>query len=479
MSESGEVRGAKDGDDIYFGIDLGTSAVKLLATAGGKVLFREREPYRNDPPDGWIVAVRRICALAAKRLGEALLKSRLRGIGLSSQVGTYVIDDHTVIPWSGAEGDKELEEILERYPREIFLRETGMYHPRIHSYPLPRLLYVKRHFPGARLVCQPKEIICMKLTGRTVSDPYSWRGLADTGRGVYSDVLLRELGIDPRLLPSLTDPFSPAGGVTAKASEEFALPEKVPVYVGMNDFYCALIGMGADTDALFDVTGTSEHLGILRKNRAGETQLIESPFPGGFVRYGVTASAGPSVRFGAALSDEDPGDISVREILRRKPPVFLPYLNGERAPIFDSMARGVFFGIGGDTNRSDLAYAVAEGYAFSVYHIYETLENPKADVCVSSGGMAGQKLPNTLKATLLGMPVQAANEPDASAYGAALIAESGSTGKPFGELAARNDGPRQITRPDGSVREALMGRFQIYKRLYPCLKEEFREFSRL
>lgn len=456
---------------MYLGLDLGTSSVKALLCAGGEVVAREREGYSG----GRLATVKTLC----RRLAAGCDLSRLAGMGLSSQVGTYIVESGAgarlaEIPWSAPEGAGELAELLSRYPREVFLRETGMEHPALHSYPLPRLTHIVRRYGGGVRVLQPKDELCRELTGRAASDPYSWRGLWNPATGGYSGYFLRELHMDPATLPELRDPCSPAGRVTPAAAGDFGLPEGVAVYTGTGDFFAALIGAGVSPREGFDITGTSEHVGVPTADLRPSAGLISSPAPGGFVHYGVTAASGASISWGREMfPGEELSPDEIPALLAENPPIFLPYLRGERAPVFDPDARGVFFGITADTSRREMFYSVAEGVAFSVRHICEALGSPAVERVTVCGGLAGDAALNTLKAALLRVPVRPVAEKDSSALGASVIAEAGATGEPPRDVAARYAAYLAPAVPDRALAGALAPRFSVYKRLYPAVKGLF------
>ncbi len=461
--------------DLFFGIDLGTSSVKVLAADGVSPPVRFRCGYASDDPAGWLDAVRK----AVRKTLLSVDRTRLRGIGLSSQVGTYIADGKTVLPWRSGVGAAELAELRERYSPADFRREIDMAHPDIYSYPLPRLLYLKRQRPALRQVCQPKELVCELLTGVRATDPYSWRGLTGGTPARYSDFFLRELGISPDVLPPLRGVFEPVGGICGRFAEATGLPIGLPVYTGMNDFFCALLGMGLQPGDLFDITGSSEHVGVLQSAPVDQTPLVAGPFFDSFVHYGVTASSGASLTFSARAFEPNDSRLRAADHLPHRPPIFLPYVNGERAPIFDPDARGVFFGLTGDASRQDLAYSVLEGCAFSVRHIYDTLGAPPCDCVRVSGGTAQHPLLGSLKATLLGTPVRPMTEPDASALGAVIVAATGHSGRPWREVAARFIDTDEAFLPDETLKEPLLRRYQIYRNLYPALRDSFAAFQAL
>lgn len=449
-------------------IDLGTSSLKILYNDGSQVHKIKEDYRRRSNPDSWWRAILR----GLKRLDL----SSVRAIGLSSQVGTYIVGDEDYFSWLDPVGKEELLEMLPKISREEFIAEISMPHPKILSYPLPRLAYIKKHFLGEKKVFQPKDMICEKLTGRYVSDKFSWRGLANLKTCKYSENLLQKLGLDGFSLPELHEPTDIIGYVTEEASLQTGLPCGIPVCVGCNDFFAGLLGTGIRNEGdAFDITGTSEHIGILcNAIPEKDNSLICGPYFWHNVHYGVTQSAGASIRFGMGLQDFT--EINAEECLKNSPPIFLPYLVGERAPIWDHKARGVYFGIGEFCSKNELAYAAAEGVCFSIYHIYETMGKPPIGSLTVSGGASCDPLMNKIKASLFGCPVYVTEENDASAYGAMILAAMS-----MGDISAECDMLRElcpkklVAEPDEKFMKILRERFETYKDLYPALKEQFQK----
>ena len=447
------------------GIDLGTSSVKMLYNDGEKI-HKVKEKYPSISPDGWLSAIKK-CA-AQLDLGG------LRAVGLSSQVGTYLTDLGQVISWNDPEGKSELDEILAAAEREEFIREISMPHPKIISYPLPRLAYIKKHFPDAQKVCQPKDFLCQWLTGSYATDRFSWRGLANLESGKFSESLLKKFGLDSLLLPKVYNPTDTIGRVTKTASAEIGIPCGTPVIVGCNDFFAGLLGMGIIGEGnAFDITGTSEHLGLLTASiPEQDDSLVCGPYFCHNAHYGVTGSSGKSLDFGMKLTDFK--SLDIEKCLESKPPVFLPYLCGERAPIWDKDARGVFFGISDGCDKEDLAYAVLEGVCFSIYHIWETMGKPPIGRLTVSGGASKDALMNRMKASLFACPVYVPEETDSSALGAMMLASVGlGDFESIEEAIAKKCKKNLAALPDEALGNLLRERFEIYKSLYPALKDKF------
>lgn len=454
------------------GIDLGTSAIKIVCTDRDGNVQKARYRYRENTPKEWLLGIR-----------EAFSKletEEITAISLSSQVGTYMIDGK-VTSWNEAGGEEELEELLGQFTTEEFVEEISMKHPSLTSYPIPRIRYLlkqreSKELPGQ--ICQPKEFICRYLTGNTVSDGYSYRGLVNQRTGRYSSKMLKYMGISEKVLSCIQSPFSEAGRLCEAAAEECGLHSGIPVYVGCNDFYASLLGMGiTEIGDCFDVTGTSEHVGMITEKLLTDQRVIASPYINGNVAYGVTGSSGGSLDFG--LRELKLRDVNY-EVYRSKKclPIFLPYVNGERAPIYNADARGVFFGIAGDTTKEDMAYAVMEGVAFSTWHIMENLPHKEIRIVITAGGAALNENLLQLKADLFGISFVRVKEEDTSAYGACMIGAVGEGWYPDVQTAAEN-----MCRQDLTVipqkNELLQERFSLYKNIYKDLEKEFKQFRRI
>lgn len=448
------------------GIDLGTSSVKLLLWNSNGQIQKAKATYSEKTPRGWLNAIK----YAIRELDTFVIGA----IGLSSQVGTYIINNNDVISWDSGVGKEELEYIKKRFPTEKFIEEIAMPHPDILSYPIPRLMYIKKHYNHIESICQPKDYILRELTGNCVTDKYSFRGLVHSLKGTYSNFFLREIGIDKNVLPPVVSPYTMAGKTTEECEKNIGIPKGIPVFAGLNDFFASVVGMGTENVGdMFDITGTSEHLGIICDSLNRDTQMVSGVYFDKYIHYGVTASSGASLDFGIKNFGLD--DIDINKCLNNKAPIFTPYLNGERAPIFDSNARGTFFGISSDCTKQDMAYSILEGVVFSLYHIYENMGCPKYNNLTVSGGASKNKTLNILKAELFNTTVHTLKENDTSALGAAMVATNALQIDAIHRFNAVTD----IICPSGRYRDVLLKRYDIYKNIYTSLKEQFIKFSNI
>lgn len=450
-------------------VDLGTSSVKVMLASETGCQEKAREKYKAEGVFGF----RETAAEALRKI-----KGKIDAVCLTSQTGTYSVDGKYVISWQSKDGEEELNEIKKIFSPEEFIREIGMEHPDIVSYPIPRIMYIKKRFPDAKRICQIKDEIVYFLTGEYVSDIYTWRGLANAKTGRYSEKMLRFLDIDERMLPRLESPFAAAGYVTKEAERLTGIEAGTPVFIGCNDYYAGLVGMGiTKSGTIFDITGTSEHIGITLDGQAKESTAVYSPYFGTNVLYGVTGSSGSAMSFGIKNFPFD--NIDIEKSLEKNAPIFLPYLSGTRAPIYDSNARGVFFGIGRDTDGADMAYSVLEGAAFSAYSIYETImDKANAGAVLTAGGAASDVRYNLLKASLFNKPFLTLEETDTSALGACMIGFTAmGKYKNIDEAAKMMCKVKLETKP--KEMPMLKERFRLYKKIYESNKNNFVEFGRI
>lgn len=456
----------------YLGIDLGTSSVKGILRSLSGHSIKGKQTYSGAEPQAWFDAVKALIGDLTERLdGE------IAGISISSQVGTYVIDGKEVISWRSSVGKEELDEVKSKLSEDTFLREIGMVHPDLVSYPLPRYLYIQKYYGDRVEVLMPKELLLRALTGNTVTDVFSMRGIANNVTGTYSQELLQALGITLKL-PQLKYPTDLAGTVTNQAAEEFGLAAGIPVYLGCNDFFAGLLGMGIYRPGdFFDLSGTSEHIGYLSEkvNRKG---FVSGGYFSGNCTYGGTKASGAACDLAIHCFGIDGLDLG--RLLAKKPPIFLPYLSGERAPIFDEKARGVYFGLDEKTDKEALAYATLEGVVFSLYHIATSMDAPKPQKLICGGGSARDPFMNLLRATLFDCEVVSVCENDTSALGACMIAMVGNGAVPnlsaaISACVAESQGTFPVT----GQRDLLRRRFEIYRSLYGDLRSAFDKFHQI
>ena len=473
---------------LIAGIDVGTSAAKVLCVDRNGTTVNVRVSYgKESRPGTWFEAIKKCFA----ELAKSVELERIEAIAMACQVNTYILfndekadDELVILDWTAGQGRQQLEDIKRRFSTEYFLEHISMPHPDMISYPLPRLAFLHKSFGDdwsqTQKILQPKDYLYYKLTGVFATDAFTWRGLSNIGDSSFHEQLLKDNNIPERYMPKLYSPFSSASNLSQSAAAELGLPAGIEVYLGCNDFFAGLLGMGVTGPGqYFDVTGTSEHVGVINDKINAESRLISGPYFNGFVEYGVTNASGVSLEWGRKMFGDHIADAEIQA----NAPIFLPYLKGERAPIWDSKARGVFFGLDLSDDSGSMGYSVREGVVLSLYHIFKQLRCDKAyhKTAIRTGGaITWDDTLNQLKADVFGVPFEAAREKESSALGAAMIAAIG-TGwyADIDEAAETLVKVEKQIKPNPARKDYFERRFDLYEKLYPALKDLFGEFDNI
>jgi len=470
------------------GIDVGTTTLKaVLIDLSGNRLAEFSRPYpmsrpaagaaEQDPAD-WMAAL--LEALRSFETAHDL--SGLQGIGICSQVNTHVFvgaDGRPVRPaitWQDARPATDGAAIDAKVSAAQKLQWFGGPVPIDASHALSRIAFVARTEPGvfarARHVLLPKDYCVSELTGAIAADPIAAVGLVD--RNGYVAPLLDLVSRAAELLPPLFPFHHVAGRVRP------GLPcAGTPVVVGAMDAWGGMFGVGvaADGDAMLQ-SGTSEIPGIV------SSTIVPTPGVILFPPYeGITMHAAPTQSGGAALAwfanvlGKTPSDVSALAATTEPGsaiPLFLPHLQGERAPIWDGATRGTFARMDGRAGAPQLARAVLEGVAFSDRWAFEALQRSagRAVSVANIGGGGSRSEPwSQIKADVLGFPLRRAAVPDSAALGAAILAGVGSGAMPTLRAAVQ-----QLIRfdrtfePNAALAGYYADKFGRYRELYAALK---------
>jgi xylulokinase len=363
---------------------------------------------------------------------------------------------------------------------------------------LPKILWLLENdpsrFAAARWFATPNDFLLYRLTGELVTDHSNaskYLHDADTG---YPAALLTSLGIDLATLPPAVAPGSTALPVLDTIRDRFGLAPDAKAVVSTYDAICAVYGAGlANIGDACDVSGTVTSFRVLTDeppaNEDGRLFVGPHLVPGLYLAGGSNNLGGGVIEWAKQLlyaTEADPYGAMVAEATDAPPGAsaitFLPYLIGERAPVWDPDARGVFFGLGRNHQRSDLIRAIFEGVGYSVLDIADRLcaMGVRIDRVAVSGGLARLEPINQIKADMLGLPVRTTTEIETTALGAALIALS--YGGRFGSLveaveACVTFGPEYL--PDAARTDMYRDFFGLYRSLYDRVSALFGERKRL
>ncbi|MFT3872627.1 MAG: FGGY family carbohydrate kinase [Nocardioides sp.] len=464
------------------GIDLGTSSLKAVIVEGDEIIVRSG---RSVPKPGQDSAGRvELDARAYADLVREVIQSCIAevgvidGVAIVGQTPTMVLADSLLRPvrpalsWMDARAVTEAAMLSERLGDPIATVGTSL--PWAAANLPAKLLWLRRHeadvLDSARWVLQLKDYIAALLTGQPCTDSWSSKGLTRVDRPEPALPVLEVAGLSQDVLPPVRDPWSTAGEVSRAGSEWSGIAQGTVVGVGWSDALAAMVPLGVFDDEMeFVATGTSDIVGFSFSGPplSGGEGLLEVPAAATgtlTVRYGPTQSSGGSLAWLASLLG-----LTVDECLRRvgeivdwDVPTFLPYLEGERAPIWRHDVAAIFEGVRGRHDRGAFIRAVLLGVACSARHVLESggRSLPTSGMVRLGGGPSRNQHWSYLRAAVLGRPVEVLAESELSALGAALLARA-ATGCSLRGLATGVLARATVVRP--SVEDVAAGQVAYEK----------------
>lgn len=489
---------------LAFGLDVGTSGLKgLLVDADGRIVGEASHAYTPRSPrpgwseqdaDEWVAAAHAVCRTL---VGVGLPAA----IGLSGQMhGSVFLDGggRTVAPailWNDQRTTRECDEIVERTGGRIL--EWTLNPPRT-AFTACKMLWLRNNDPDAwartASVLLPKDHVRFRMTGERISDVTDASGtlLLDVGARRWSAQTLAALEVSPTMLPALVESVEPAGRLTAAAAAATGLVAGTPFVGGAGDQAAAAIGNGVVEPGTLSISlGTS---GVVyaqiqepTRDGTGAFHTFCHSVPDTWHMMAVMLSAAGSLQWwrdtgGAADADAaeaagGSGFAAITEAAQAVPPgsgglIFLPYLTGERSPHSDPEARGAFVGLTRRTTRAHMARAVMEGVAFALRDLVDILAErgaPIRQIRVAGGGTRGC-LWLSILASVLGRPVLPATTPDASAYGAAMLAMAHAQGRDVVGLAQAWVKPGAAVMPDARAHAIYDRAHGVFRTLYPATR---------
>lgn len=470
---------------MLIGIDVGTTAVKAaLFDMKGNVMRRFGEPYptmRPAPghveqdPAAWMGLVTR--ALAALSAGV-----HVQSVGLCSQVNTHVFADERgaalldAFTWQDTRCAPDAAALDARLTAAQKIGWWGAPLPIDASHVLARIAHVARTAPDVwtrtRFVMAPKDYCIFHLTGAVTADPMTNFGILDQRLSLIPELL--------DLVPGAARRLPPISGFTALAGKiRPGLPcAGVPVMTGAMDAWSGLLGAGVSEEGQgLYLSGTSEILGILSHQRNPVPGVIAFAECEGMVLHaGPTQSGGASAAWLARLLGKTAAEISTlaAQAEETATPLFLPHLDGERAPLWDPQAKGSFTGLTSATGAAELSLAALEGVAYSARLVFESLARSagrEAGIIHHAGGGAASDLWCQIRADVLQKPLRRTAMRDAGVLGAALMAGVG-----MGAFASLPEATRRFVQfdrdfsPRPSAADRHAARFASYLLAYEQLR---------
>lgn len=501
---------------LLIGIDIGTTSTKAVVfDPTGTPLAQASQEYpthypqpnwaEQDPEDWW----RATCAVLRQLLTSPGIDAQaVAGLGVSCQAPTLTaVDRHgrplaPALLWLDRRSEPQCTWLRQQIGEEVITQTNG---GRIDPYYLaPKLLWFKEHaaehYTETYQVLQANGFIVQRLCGVFGMDlshgPITL--CFDSQRQTWSEIVLEQMGIEASRLPALQPCGALVGEVTRSAGEATGLAPGTPVIAGMTDGTAAAVEAGlVNVGDAVEMTGQSTVLLICsdRPYLGNELIPLGHAVPGKHLVVGALVASGGALRwFRDQLGEverheaerlgidpfEQLGRLAGQSPAGANRLLFLPYLYGERSPIWDSNARGVFFGLSLATQKADLVRAILEGAAFGLRHNVEAATAggfPLAKLACVGGG-SRSALWNQIKADVLNRPLHLPAAATGAPLGDAIVTAAAVGFYPSVEAAVAG----MVT--EGAVYQpqpAIAGRYdalyQVYRGLYPALQDSFRRLA--
>lgn len=474
---------------MYLGIDIGTSAVKLVCTDADRILATSsvgiktsspRPGWSEQHPDLWWQAT---CDALGQLAGQTAL-SEVEAIGLSGQMHGAVLLDRDLRPirpailWNDSRAARECDDLRATLPQ---IGHIAGVLP-LPGFTAPKIAWLKQHEPRhyAQLahILLPKDYIGLRLHGELATDTSDAAGtmwLDQASRNWHAGIAEATDVAEDRL-PQIFDGHSVVGTVTAKAAAETGLKTGVPVVAGGGDAATGAVSLGATEPGRgFISLGTSGQLFVADRSYKPNPERYVHAFahtlPGRWYQMAAMLNgARPISWIGGQLGLSAAEVVALAEtVSSERVPIFLPYLTGERSPLGDPHIRACFFGLEDSTTRADICRSVVEAIAFcfadAAQSFGETIDNLPEMAAIGGGSRSDLLL--GLIATVTGKPIVRSEGSDSGpAYGAARLAACGCGALSKADLALQ---PPATDRFEPADMEALSERLARFRRLYAAV----------
>ena len=484
----------------YIGVDLGTSALKLVMMKGNgelvKTVSKEyplyfpRSGWSEQNPTDWFLAVKE----GLKELA-ACADEKIAGISFGGQMHGLVIldkDDNVLRPailWNDGRSTEETDYLNNSIGKEKLSKLTA--NIAFAGFTAPKILWVKNNEPEifAKIskIMLPKDYISYMLSGSFSTDYSDASGmlLLDVKNKKWSKEMIDICSISEDMLPKLYESFEVVGNIKPELAKELGLNEGIKIVAGAGDNAAAAIGTATVGEGACNISlGTSGTVFISSKNFGVDNFNALHSFAHADGNYHL---------MGCMLSAASCNKWWMEEILKTKDfakeqsdidnlgennVFFLPYLMGERSPHNDPDAAGTFIGMRMDTKREDMTLAVFEGVTFALRDSLEVARSLgiKIDRTMICGGGAKSPLWKRLVANILNVEVEVPVSEEGPGFGAAILAAVG-----CGEYESVEKATKSIIKikekikPEADLVVKYEEKYQKFKKIYPALKDVFKE----
>ncbi|WP_394920913.1 xylulokinase [uncultured Robinsoniella sp.] len=486
---------------LYIGVDLGTSAVKLLLMeADGTIKNVVSKEYplnfpspgwsEQKPEDWWSAVVTGIQELTAD-----CNKAEVAGISFGGQMhGLVILDekDEVIRPailWNDGRTGKETDYLNEVIGKDKLSQYTA--NIAFAGFTAPKILWVKNNEPDnfARIkkIMLPKDYLAYKLSGAFCTDVSDASGMLifDVKNKCWSKEMLDICGITEDQVAKIYESYEVVGTLKPDVARELGLPETVKVVAGAGDNAAAAVGTGTVGDGMCNISlGTSGTIFISSKDFGVDEHNALHAFAhadGHYHLMGCMLSAASCNKWwmddiiGTKEYAKEQSEITK---LGENNVFFLPYLMGERSPHNNPSARGTFIGMTMDTTRADMTQAVLEGVAFAIRDSFEVAKSlgihiERTKIC---GGGAKSPLWKKIVANVLNIKVDViASEEGPGLGGAMLAAVACGEYKNVEEAAAAIVRVVDTIEPTPEIAAKYEEKYKKFVKIYPTVKDLFQE----
>lgn len=483
---------------LYIGVDLGTSAVKLLLMEGSgaikNIVSKEYDlefPHpgwsQQKPEDWWEQVV-----AGLKELTAGCDKSQIAGISFGGQMhGLVVLDENDnvlrpAILWNDGRTGKETEYLNNVIGKDKLSEYTA--NIAFAGFTAPKILWMKENEPELfnkiDKIMLPKDYIAYKLSGVHCTDVSDASGmlLFDVKNKCWSKEMMEICSVKESQLAKIFESYEVVGNIKPDVAKELGFPESVKIIAGAGDNAAAAIGTGTVGDGRCNISlGTSGTIFISSKDFCVDENNALHAFAhsdGHYHLMGCMLSAASCNKWWM----ED--IVGTKDFANEQKPItddklgennvfYLPYLMGERSPHNNPDARAMFIGMSMDTTRADMTQAVLEGVAFGIRDSFEVAKSlgikiEKTKIC---GGGAKSPLWKKIMANVLGIAVQEIESEEGPGYGGAILAAVG-----CGEYASVEEAADKLVKvvgevlPDPELTAKYEKKYQQFKKIYPTVK---------
>jgi len=504
--------------EVILTIDIGTSSVKVaVINLKGELIktfqtnyptyYLEPNNLEQDPEDWWNGVKSGIYQVLKETQNLKIPKLSIIGIACCGHSPTLVFIDkqgnilRPAIIWQDSRAFKEVKYIKERLKKEFYT--SIMISPLTPSSRIAKLTWLKNNEPNTMkkvyALLEPKDYINYKLTGECKTSLLSGRDFIDVKTGKVHSMFLNMLEIPESIIPKAIPSYSIMGTTTKSLEDEIGLPKGIPVIAGEMDSITGIVGAGiTKKNMCYNISGTSEIIGISidQQVKLSETKKLfyfTYPFYNNLqIIFEATQASGKSIDW--YMKNIIGGDKNQNRMIFKnnknafakiKPLVFLPYIEGERSPIWDSRARGILFGLNSQHSKFDLYRAILEGIGFSILQNFDILrsiynkDNIPDYLRVSGGGAENNHL-NQIKSDILGKEVIKLKVCESGLLGGAILAMMGLKIYSFNEAVKKMVHIEKIFQPNMEKHHNYYSRlFLIYKKLYQNNIELFKELGEI